>query len=216
MREPLQQLPPIRAQAGLVGAELVLDHLPDLVRRPSPRAVELPQRHHHRRLADDPVPTVDDLGEPGQGLQAVPGVRLPHGLGCRLDRLGHPGRLRPSPPLSAFPAFPPCFLPPFPFPGFEPAAAADCSWTARIASWMSCSDMWEYQTSNVRIAANSAIADRYALHRLPGHRLGVGRGEAVVAGRDGEARRHPLQVVLERARQGLVEVVQAEHQLPLG
>jgi hypothetical protein len=54
------------------------------------------------------------------------------------------------------------------------------------------------------------------LHRLQRHRLYVLRGESVVAGGDGEAGRHPLQVVLEGARQGLVEVVEAEHQLPLG
>ena len=40
--------------------------------------------------------------------------------------------------------------------------------------------------------------------------------EAVVARRDREARRHPLHVVLERARQRLVEVVQVEQQRPLG
>ena len=44
----------------------------------------------------------------------------------------------------------------------------------------------------------------------------VGLAEAVVARRDREARRHPLQVVLERAGQRLVEVVQVEQQLPLG
>ena len=44
----------------------------------------------------------------------------------------------------------------------------------------------------------------------------VGFAEAVVTGRDGEARRHPLEVVLERARQRLVEIVQIEQQLSLG
>ena len=60
----------------------------------------------------------------------------------------------------------------------------------------------------------------------PGHRLsirghrrerrgaGIGGGEAVVARRDREARRHALHVVLERPRQRLVEVVQVEHQRP--
>ena len=44
----------------------------------------------------------------------------------------------------------------------------------------------------------------------------VGLAEAVVARRDREARRHPLQVVLERTGQRLVEVVQVEQQLSLG
>ena len=44
----------------------------------------------------------------------------------------------------------------------------------------------------------------------------LGLAEAVVTRRDREARRHPLHVVLERARQRLVEVVQVEQQLPLG
>ena len=41
-------------------------------------------------------------------------------------------------------------------------------------------------------------------------------GEAVVAGGDGEAGRHALHVVLERARERLVEVVEVEQQHPLG
>ena len=61
-----------------------------------------------------------------------------------------------------------------------------------------------------------------------GHRLSVGRhrrqrrgtriglGEAVVARRDREARRHALHVVLERPGKRLVEVVQVEQQGPLG
>ena len=60
-------------------------------------------------------------------------------------------------------------------------------------------------------------------HRLPvgAHRgecgvARVGPAEAVVPGRDREARRHPLQVVLEWPGQRLVEVVQVEQQLPLG
>ena len=64
---------------------------------------------------------------------------------------------------------------------------------------------------------------REAGHRLAvgghrGHRrcAGVGLREAVVARRDREARRHPLHVVLERPGQGLVEVVEVEHELALG
>jgi hypothetical protein len=42
------------------------------------------------------------------------------------------------------------------------------------------------------------------------------RKTPVVAASDGEARRHPLHVVLERPRQRLVEVVQIEQQPPFG
>jgi hypothetical protein len=61
---------------------------------------------------------------------------------------------------SALPALlpPRFFLPVLPLPGFAPTSEA--SWTARIASWRSLSDMCEYQTSRVRIAANSAIPNR--------------------------------------------------------
>ena len=53
------------------------------------------------------------------------------------------------------------------------------------------------------------------LHRLHRHRFRIGLAEAVVAGGDGETGRHPFQVVLERTRQGFVEIVQPEQQLPL-
>jgi hypothetical protein len=53
-------------------------------------------------------------------------------------------------------------------------------------------------------------------HRRQRRRLGVARGEAVVLGGDGEAGRQPLDVVLERPREGLVEVVHVEQQPPLG
>ena len=52
-------------------------------------------------------------------------------------------------------------------------------------------------------------------HRGQGGGADVGLGEAVVAGRDGEAGRHAFDVVLEGPRQGLVEVVQVEQQGPL-
>ena len=53
-------------------------------------------------------------------------------------------------------------------------------------------------------------------HRRPRHRPGVGLAKAVVPARDREAGRQPLHVILERPRQGLVEIVQAKQQLPLG
>ena len=44
---------------------------------------QVAQRNDHRRLADDPVPPVDELGELRQRLQAVARVRLPCGLLAR-------------------------------------------------------------------------------------------------------------------------------------
>ncbi len=50
------------------------------------------------------------------------------------------------------------------------------------------------------------------LNRGPCRVAALGLAEAVVARRDGEARGHAHDVVLERARQGLVEVVEVEEQ----
>ena len=80
----------------------------------------------------------------------------------------------------------------------------------------SCSDKWAYQMSIVRISANSAIASRYAATDASVAARASALREPVVARRDREARRHPLHVVLERPGQRLVEVVQVEHQRPLG
>ncbi|HEX7209736.1 MAG TPA: hypothetical protein VF241_02340 [Propionibacteriaceae bacterium] len=56
------------------------------------------------------------------------------------------------PVLSFFLSLPPPLLPP----------AETSAWTALIASCRSCSEMWAYQMSRVRIPASWAIADRYA------------------------------------------------------
>ena len=61
---------------------------------------------------------------------------------------------------------------------------------------------------HVRELGHRGPIGAYGLHR---HRFGIPRGVAVVASGDGEAGDHPLQVILERPRQGLVEVVEAEH-----
>ena len=67
--------------------------------RPRDRCVgaEVTQRDDDRRLADDPVPAVDLLGQLRQRLQAVAAVRLPGGL------LGLPSR-PPCPRLAARPS----------------------------------------------------------------------------------------------------------------
>jgi hypothetical protein len=79
------------------------------------------------------------------------------------------------------------------------------------------------------ILVQTGVPDLHRPHRgEPRHGLPVGRhrrqrrgtrvglAEAVVAAGDGEAGRYPLQVVLERPRQGLVEVVEVEQQPPFG
>ena len=55
-----------------------------------------------------------------------------------------------------------------------------------------------------------------ASHDGQGHVPDVAGAEAVIAGGNGKAGRQALYVVLERSRQRLVEVVQVEHQGPLG
>ena len=68
-----------------------------------------------------------------------------------------------------------------------------------------------YQTSTPRMVANFAIAFRYS--RTVASTGGpAGRViEAAISGSDGETSCQPLHVPLERARQRLVEVVDAEH-----
>ena len=80
------------AEGGPVGAELLLDHLLDLLAGEAVGGLQVTGRDHDRRLADDPIAAVDQLTELGEGLQAVAGVRLGQrllcGLSCPLGRLG--------------------------------------------------------------------------------------------------------------------------------
>ena len=62
----------------------------------------------------------------------------------------------------------------------------------------------------------AASASRYSRDAGQHDRAPLLGGEPAVAAGDLEARRQPLDVPLPRARQGLVEVVDVEHQLPLG
>ena len=75
--------------------------------------------------------------------------------------------------------------------------------------------MRAYQSSRLPIPANPRIASRYAARRGRADRPPRLRVEAAVAARDGEARDEPLDVPLERARQRLVEVVDAEDEAPI-
>ena len=70
---------------------------------------------------------------------------------------------------------------------------------------------------DVQCARRGELGDPQSvgLDRLDGHRPRIRGGEAVVPGCDCEAGRHPLQVILERSGQGLVEVVEVEQQLSL-
>ena len=72
-----------------------------------------------------------------------------------------------------------------------------------------------YQTSRNGCPAKPLIAVRYALGRRQDDLAAGLGGEAVVPSGHGQARRQPLDVPLERAGQGLVEVVDVEDQPPL-
>ena len=81
-----------------------------------------------------------------------------------------------------------------------------------IALIRSCSDKCAYQMSIVDIAENSVIASRYAVtDARVASRVSALLKPLLRAG-DREARGHALDVVLERAGQRLVEVVQVEHE----
>ena len=60
------------------------------------------------------------------------------------------------------------------------------------------------------------MAWRYGRDRPQRRGGSVGGTEAVIARRDGEARRHTLHVVLEWPWQGLVEIIEIEEQGPVG
>ena len=85
--ELLEQVPPIVLQRGPVRAELFVDHLLDLIGVHAGGSGQVPPGYDDRRLGDDPVLAVDDLGEFGQRLQAVAGARLLEILLGGLDRL---------------------------------------------------------------------------------------------------------------------------------
>jgi hypothetical protein len=74
--EPFQQLAPIIAEAGPVGAKLLPELVLDLVAGQPEGGFEVAGRDNDRRLADDPVVPVDQLTELRQRLQAVAGASL--------------------------------------------------------------------------------------------------------------------------------------------
>ena len=219
--EPLQQQSPVRAQTGLVGAELIFDHVADLVRRESPCAVELPQRHDHRRLADDPVAAVDHLGESRQRVQAVAACAPCAWSSCAAliaaTAAESSARLR---RLLRLPCLPRLLAGLVSGRGLGswPRSSNRSRWTpgpraARPGRRARTCGRTRHPTSAYRRTRPSRVGTPGP---TPGSPRRVRRGEPVVAGGDGEAGRHPLQVVLEGTRQRLVEVVQAEHQLSLG
>ena len=76
--------------------------------------------------------------------------------------------------------------------------------------------MRAYQRSSARISANSRIASRYDRADRELDRFALLGVESAIAAGDREARHEPLDVPLERPGQRLVEVVDAEHQPPVG
>ena len=102
---------------------------------------QVAQRDHDRRLADDPVLAVDELGELRQRLQAVAGVRLRGGLLGALLALLRLLLLRPS---------------------------AVSSTAVPIAAIRSSSDRCAYQMSIVRICGE--LGHRLPVGRSPTQR----------------------------------------------
>ena len=188
--EPLEEVAAIVRQRLAVGAELLVDHLLHLVdREPDPRC-QVSQRDHDRRLADDPVSAIDVLGQLRQRLQAVASARL-----SRLLLGGSSARsCRPS-----------C-CPPVPR-----RCAASCDTAHELLLRQVC--VPDVQGAHLGELGHLCSIARDRLERRGAR---IGWGEAVVAGRDREARRHALHVVLERTGKRLVEVVQPEHQRSFG
>ena len=132
-----------------VGAELLADHLVNLVGGQAVGGGPVAERDDDRRLADDPVGPVNQLTELGQRLHAVAGVCLRGCLRIRafdaaFGSLASVSRLvLIRTPLSLTRGS-----------GVRPGARM------RIAAISSSSSRWAYQMSIVPICANSAIASR--------------------------------------------------------
>jgi len=122
-------------QRGPVGAELLTKQALHLVGRDAVGGFQIAGRNDDRRPADGPVAARAELGELGQGLQAVPGPSL--------------GRL-----LRA--VLPTCLAALTPFLVFAGAAARSTRATSSSARRA-------YQTSIVAMVAKPAIASRYAV-----------------------------------------------------
>ena len=158
-----------------------------------------------RRLADDPVPAVDDLAELRERLQAVARAsflrRLPRPLGL-VSACASSARAS----AFAFAFF--CFF----LEVFFRLARGRSSRSPPSASSRTGARTRRPSSTSPRTRPSppgrprtaASVASRASALR-----------EAVVARRDREARREALDVVLERARQRLVEVVEVEQQLPL-
>src|SRR6516164_8636656 len=82
--ETLQQLTPVILQGFPVGTELITDRLPGLAGRQAVGGGQVTQGDDDRRLGDDPILPIDLFAELGQGLEAVPRVRLGDRLPCPL------------------------------------------------------------------------------------------------------------------------------------
>ena len=164
-----------------------MHHLLELVHRVAAALRQVAQRNDHRRLADDPVSPVDELGELRERLHAVARVRLPC---CLLRVLLSGRRLLPVGTLRG---------------------ADRCVERGEQVL------LGQVRVPDVHRAHLGELGHRLSIRLRRRERRGatVGLAEPVVPRRDREARRHPLHVVLERSGQRLVEVVEVEHELPL-
>ena len=181
------------------------DRRHNIVRGQSERSGQLTQRHDDRWLAHDPVLPIGHLAELGQRLQTVTGVGLLAGF------------LRPR--RAHWPAWRPPRL-------SWPSAWPSSSW---LPSPLSRSRPPRRDRGYQLVLIQAGVPDVHRrqlgqrCHRLPvgphrreRRRAGVFLGEPVMAGRDGEAGRHPLHVILKRPGQGFVEVVEIGQRPALG
>ena len=186
--EALQQLAPIFLQRGPIGTELLVDHLFHLIGRVAVHGLKVAGRDHHGRLTDDPVTTIDDFAKLGQRLEAVTRVGLLRTLPGPLGGLSHLASLLLAPRFFG--------------------QGADGAHELFLG---------QPGVPDVHVAHLGELGHGLAIcrHRRECRRRGVGGTESVISPGDGEARSHSHNVVLERTRQGLVEVVQIEEQGPL-
>ncbi len=209
--ELLEQVAAVRLQARAVGPELFVDDVVDLVGGDAVRLEQLARGDDDGRLADDTVVAVGVLGELGERLQAVARASLVGGpldalLPCQLQRLKLLCRPRLLLGLLRLPTL------------LRRRLLRDGGGFGRHGA----------HGGQHLLLVEVGVPDVHDPHlREPRHGLAVGAhdgacggalvllAETVVTRRDREARGHASHVVLERAGQRLVEVVEVEDELAL-
>jgi len=163
--KPLEQVAPIVLQRATVVPELVAQHLGDIGFVHPVLLLEVTNGYHYRRLAGDPVLSVDQFAELGQGLQAIPGLCFPEVLVRLLGRPGDASGRGLFASLAALAGFGVLadlrilLLPAFPFfPVLDPMAAfvppLPSAASLPSAPCISVADLRAYHSSMVPIWAN--------------------------------------------------------------